>query len=112
MRNKIYIVCGCNPHFFSRYSIVDNSGGRRNTPEKNPWRNPGENPRGKLHRLFCETEGREEHHIRAKFDEAKTDEATGRRGLRFRSYDYIHHLVNVVRRQSLGLEYGLWLRLG
>ena len=43
--------------------------------------------------------GYDQQNIRAKFDEAE-----GRGGLPFTSYDYVHHLVSG---QSLGLE--LWL---
>ena len=59
---------------------------RRNPPEKTPRVNP--------HWVILRARRQSGSHIRAKFDEAE-----GRGGLAFTSYDYIHHLVSG---QSLG----------
>ena len=90
-------------------------GGRRKKTEKTPplekpprRKSPGENPPG----LFCEAEGRVDpisvqSSTRpsalsnfARASKRKNEEAKGRGGLPFTSYDYVHHLVSG---QSLGL---------
>ena len=66
--------------------------------------------------LFSDAEVQTKRHIRARFEEnfarateGISDEAAGRGGNTFRSYDYVNHLVSA---QLVGLQLGLELGLG